>query len=172
MTTNLKQKTDYTHPNKIYCERVQVTPELQEQLAVCCKNHLVLYNQVLEHFRQNKDMSYLQLREYAAQLLESTQLTPVIKEIVNNDIYHMHKKKDFKQKLLTGIQYMTIIVSDYYSNRNLEYIPVAKVLRFRALKGNITLPKLLPVVNRGESVYLNLGYSAGSGIFEISVFRM
>lgn len=160
-----------TKPEKIYCEKVEVSDNLQEQLSQCCRNHLVLYNQVLEHFRQNKAMTYRELRDYTTQLVDSSDLKPVIKEIVLSDIYHMHKKSDYKQKLITSIQYLSLIVTDYYSNRNLEYKQKAMTLRFRAMKGRIFLPKELPPIEFGDSVYLNLSYSADSG-FELAIFKM
>ena len=108
-------KTSKSTSTKLYCEKVELDNEVKSFVIQCCKNHLVFYNEVLEYFRQNKNISYHELKSYASSLLDTGKYGTVIKDILFNDIYYMCKRRDFKQKLLTGIQYLTVIVPDYNS---------------------------------------------------------
>lgn len=161
-----------TTSNKIYCQKVVVDPPLHRYLVECCKNHSIIYNQVLEYFKLNSDISHKEIKLYAAECLERFADRPVIKSVLFNDVYHMHKKREFRQKLIASIQYLTIIIAGDYQAKYVEYLVGRRAIRLRGVKGLIRLPEPLPEVSSEDYVYINIGYSSGSDSFELSVFHM
>lgn len=173
MTTTIQPDQQEQEPrtNKLYRETVEVDTALREYLVQCCKNHLVLYNDVLEFYRANRNVSYRELKMHATGLIEKNRYGVIIRDILFNDIYYMFKRHDFRQKLLTSIHYLTIITGAY-SNSNTMYDEHTLHLSFKNAEGKLTLPKPLPPLEEGVRVYMNLSYSGGSGTFELSVFSM
>ena len=140
-------------------------------LASCYRNHLVIYNEMLEIYRKDKTMTYKQLKARLSELLEKKIYTPVIKSVLHSEIYYMHKKADFKQKLVTDIQYMTTISAGYKGNKILQCSPERTTVRFNGYPLHFKLPKPLPELERDDDIiYMNLSYPGGGGLLELSVF--
>ena len=156
---------------KIYSEPVMTDSDTRAYLASCYRNHLVIYNEMLEIYRKDKTMTYKQLKARLSELLEKKIYTPVIKSVLNSEIYYMHKKADFKQKLVTDIQYMTTISLGYKGNKILQCSPDRTMVRFDGYPVQFKLPKPLPELERDDdTIYMNLSYPGGGGLLELSVF--
>lgn len=160
-----------TKCTKIYSEPVLMDKETRSYLVSCYRNHLVIYNEMLEVYRKDKTMTYKQLKAKLAELLAKGIYSPVISSVLHSEIYYMHKKADFKQKLVTDIQYMTTISAGYKGNKILLCSADRTRLRFNATPLSIKLSKPLPVLEpEDETIYMNLSYPGGGGLMELSVF--
>lgn len=156
---------------KLYGSTVTVDEVLSEHLKTCYMTHMVVYNDVLAHFRDNRNANYKELKLYTSKLLDSGGYGPVIKNALYNAVYYMYKRREFRQKLITAIQYITIILNGY-TNPIMGYDATTSVLWFKGLPGYIHLSSPLPEVTAGTMIYLNLSYSNGTDQFEVSVFTM
>lgn len=164
-TTTASKKTI-----NIYYEEVTAPIALRSYLVSCYKNHLVIYNDMLEYYRRNRAATYKELKSKVNEVLENNVYLPVITTVIHADIYYMAKKKDFKQKLLTDIQYISVISIGYKSNSVFKYDADNLLLYVGKSEFPIELEEPLPVVEEDQSVYINLSYSGSTGAFELSVF--
>lgn len=158
---------------KIYSEPVTVDESTHSFLVSCYRNHLVIYNEMVDIYRADKTLTYKQLKVILGKKLAEDRRAPVITSVLHSEIYYMHKKADFKQKLVTAIQYMSTISSGYEGNRILEYNPEKDIntIRFIGYPLVINLSKPLPKLTRSdETIYMNLSYPGGGGNFVLSVF--
>ena len=156
---------------KIYAENVMVDQNTKAYLVKCYRNHLVIYNEMLEIYRNNKTMSYKQLKVKLAELLGKKIYTPVINSVLHSEIYYMHKKADFKQKLITDILYMTTISAGYKGNKILQCSPDSDVVSFNGHPLCFKLLKPLPDLEKeDDTIYMNLSYPGGGGSLGLSVF--
>lgn len=160
----------YKKAERVYSAEVSVSEPVKAYLLACCRNHLVIYNDVLNIYRKNRTLTYKELKAKLNDILANTSFTPVIHSVIHAEIYYMSKKSDFKQKLLTSIQYITTFSWGYRGN---------KVFRYQASEGRlwvgnapeaIVLTSPLPPADASQSVYINLSYSTTSDSFELSVF--
>lgn len=154
----------------IYYEEVEVPLPLRTYLVSCYKNHLVIYNDMLEYYRRNRYTQYKELKTKLVEVLENNVYLPVINTVIHADIYYMVKKKDFKQKLLTDIQYISVISRGYKFNKVFRYDQETLRLYVGESQCAIELKEPLPEVEEDQNVYINLSYSGSSGVFELSVF--
>lgn len=156
---------------KIYSEPIMMDSDTRAYLVGCYRNHLVIYNEMLEIYRKDKTLTYKQLKAHLSELLKKNLYSPVITSVLHSEIYYMHKKADFKQKLVTDIQYMTTISVGYKGNKILQCNPERTMVRFNGYPLQFKLPKPLPELEReDETIYMNLSYSGGGGLLELSVF--
>lgn len=159
-----------TKCSKIYSQEVDIDPQSRQYLISCFRNHLVIYNEMVEVYRKDKRLSYKELKGYLNDLLSKGVYSPVISSVLHSEIYYMHKKADFKQKKVTDVQYMSTISQGYRRNKTFKYDQDTQTLGFTGCPVNIGLLRPLPPLSDDTSVYMNLSYSGGGGCFELSVF--
>jgi hypothetical protein len=158
---------------KIYNATVQVAGGLEAVLKKCFLTHLTIYNYSLEQLKEHPRVTYQELRESVFQYVEKNQIPHLHIQIVQNEIYYQYKKfkkSNSGQKLLSSIQYFTLIVKDF-NNGIIQLDESRTQLRFTDRDGYLLLPEPLPVVTGGNTtLYLNLSYSAMENQFQLSVF--
>lgn len=157
--------------NKVYDEEVTMDSETKAYILACCRNHLVIYNDLIDYYRDNKTSTYKQIKNKLKEIMTNTPFVPFISSILNAEIYHMCKKADFKQKLITDIQYLSTISDGYVNNKVFSYKPEEKIIYVANAPGVITLSKELPLLDDpSQCIYMNLSYSGTTDVFELSVF--
>lgn len=159
---------------KIYSATVQAMGGLDAILKKCFLTHLTIYNYSLEQLKEHPQMTYHELREKVFQYVQANQTPHLHIQIVQNEIYYQYKKfrkSNSGQKLLSSIQYFTLIVKDY-NNGIIDLDESRTQLRFTAQPGYLQLATALPELNQyGGTLYLNLSYSAMENQFQLSVFE-
>jgi hypothetical protein len=160
---------------KIYNEVVQAKDGLDTILKKCFLTHLTIYNHSLELLKDNPQMNYAELREHVFRYVEENKVQNLHIQAVQNEIYYLHKKfkrdRQFGQKLLSSIQYLTLILKDF--NNGITTLDATRTqLRFHDRPGYLELPKPLPQVQAGETtLYVNLSYSSMENQFQLSIFE-
>lgn len=160
-------------PIKVYEQIVVVDGVLRNHLMACYRNHLVIYNDILDYYRAHRSMPYKELKVKLTQVIKETKFTPLISSVLHSEIYYMCKKADFKQKSITDIQYLSTISDGYDRNRVFRYDEYALKISVSDAPGCITLSVPLSKLNDPEQcIYMNLSYSGTTGCFELSVFTV
>ena len=159
---------------KIYNATVQAKDGLEAILKKCFLTHLTIYNYSLEQLKDHPDMTYQDLRERVFQYVETNQIQHLHIQIVQNEIYYQYKKfkkSNSGQKLLSSIQYFTLILKDF-NNGIIQLDESRTKLSFNDRVGHLLLSEPLPVITTPECVlYLNLSYSSMENQFQLSVFE-
>lgn len=159
---------------KIYCEIVQAKDGLDKTLKQCFLTHLTIYNHALELLKKNPQISYTDLREQVFLYVQKNKVAHLHIQPVQNEIYYLYKKfcksGKYSQKLLSSIQYFTLIFKDY--NNGITTLDESRTrLSFNDRDGYLELPSPLPKVTPDTAMlYLNLSYSAMENQFQLSVF--
>lgn len=155
---------------KVHTAQVDMCDDIRKHLLACYRNHLVVYNDLIDLNRKNRYRTYREMKIALARLLEERNPSPIIKSALANEVYYLFKKADFKHKLITDIQYISAITDTNYKNHTLVYDAVNLTLSIPGTELTMRLSSALPVVTDCVSLYLNLSYSCGEDLFEISVF--
>lgn len=161
---------------KIYNEVVQAKDGLDAILKKCFLTHLTIYNHSLELLKANPQMGYADLREQVFRYVEDNKVPHLHIQIVQNETYYQHKKfkrsSQFSQKLLSSIQYFTLILKDY-TNGITTLDESRTKLSFNDRPGYLLLPKPLQPIKQGESatLYVNISYSSMENQFQLSIFE-
>jgi hypothetical protein len=149
---------------------VSMSEEMRTYLLACYRNHLVIYNDIVDLHRKHHYRTYREVKEVLAKMLQETKTTEIIKTALANEIYYLFKKADYKHKQITDIQYISAITDCNYKNHTLFYQKDTRELFVAGCARRMTLTQPLPVLSGYDSVYLNLSYSCGTDLFEVSVF--
>lgn len=160
---------------KIYNEVVQAENGLDAILKKCFLTHLTIYNHSLELLKDNPQMSYTELREHVFRYVTENKVPNLHIQAVQNETYYLHKKfkreRQSGQKLLSSIQYLTLILRDY--NNGITQLDSSRTkLTFHGHPGHLLLPRPLPEIQNSEAtLYLNLSYSSMENQFQLSIFE-
>ena len=152
----------------LYDHDVHPSPALREYLVKALHNHMVFYNHMLQMYSSNRLMTRKQINDLARAELANGQFSPYIAPALFNDIYYLWKKNNFRQKLFTSIQYMTLVLSRW-DCVTLQYCPDKCELRFTGAPEALTLPAPLPTIPEGLQCYFTLSYAPSSDNFRIAV---
>ncbi len=155
---------------KIYSTDLTVQEETREYLLACSRNHIVLYNDMLMFLRKNPRSTYKELRTALSAMLATTAYKPNIHQVIHADIYNLSKRAHFRQKLLTDIQYLSVMSWGYSGNKAYAYETDKKLLWVGDCKTPVQLSEPLPVVDSLQKLYLNLSHSGSTDVFKLSVF--
>ena len=161
-------KIDKSEVRTLYDYDIHPPPELREYLVKVLHNHMVFYNHMLQHYAGNRLMSLIELKKLARRELATGQFSPYIAPALFSDIHYLWKKNNFRQKLFTSIQYMTVVLSrwDYTA---LHYDQQSQTLHFaggpQALKLSTPLPPFAP----NTQCYFTLSYAPSSNNFRIVI---
>ena len=159
---------------KIYTAIVQAQEGLDALLKKCFLTHLTIYNYSLQLLKDHPEMTYQELRENVFQYVANNHIQHLHIQIVQNEIYYQYKKfkkSNSGQKLLSSIQYFTLILKDF-NNGIITLDETRTKLTFNDRPGYLLLPTPLPLTKTGEVVlYLNLSYSSMENQFQLSIFE-
>lgn len=159
---------------KIYNHPVIPMEGLDPLLKKCFLTHLTIYNYSLELLKDNPQMSFQEIRERVFRYVEDNKIQHLHIQIVQNEIYYQYKKfrrNTSSQKLLSSIQYFTLIVKGF--NNGIVTLDDSRTkLRFVDREGYLLLPEPLPDISCADTmVYLNLSYSSMENQFVLSIFE-
>lgn len=157
---------------KIYSSQLELTGSLRSYTLACFRSHLCIYNDMVDYYRSNRNINYKDLKFKLKELLLIGEFKSVINEIIHNEIYYMWKKADFRQKLITDIQYLTTISKGYNKNKSFRYNSETMDVAIYGCDEFIKLDKPLPEIEKKQEVYINFSYSGTSNLFEFSVFSI
>ena len=160
---------------KIYTSIVKPQGGLEEVLKKCFLTHLTVYNHSLELLKNNPSISYPDLRESVFRYVTDNKIQHLHIQIIQNETYYQYKKfkrdNSYSQKLLSSIQYFTLILKDY-NNGITSVDPTRTKLYLVDQPGYLELPVPLPELKRKDTgLYLNLSYSAMENQFQLSIFE-
>ena len=156
--------------SKIFSSKVSMDEGMRTHLLACYRNHLVIYNDIVDLHRKYRYKTYKEMKEVLVNMLTSKGVKPIIRNALNNEIYYLFKKADFKHKLITDIQYISAITGSDYRNHTLIYDAKKLTLGVLDVESKMHLDKPLPIVQGCDNLYLNLSYSCSDDMFEVSVF--
>jgi len=158
----------------IYYGEIVADKELDECLKKCFVNHLLAYNYSLNLIKENYDIDFKTLKDNVYAHIREKNIEPVIFPALMNELYYQYKK--FKdgiktQKLITDIQYITVITNGYV-NKILDINENLKELRFFNIPGKFTLSKTLPNIEDYSPLYFNISYSNITDSYMLSIFKL
>ena len=159
-----------TETKRLYAANVRMDQTSRDYLLACYRNHLVIYNEMIDHYRKNRSIGLKELKEELARRLGEGAHNPVIWTALHTEIYYMHKKGDFRQKLWTCVQYMSTMSKGYARNAVLHYDEKNKTISLIGHPVVLHLDEPLPLLPSEDSViYMNLSYSGSTGDIALNV---
>jgi len=158
----------------VYKEKVEVTESLDSELKKCFKNHLTLYNYALDLLKK-ENLEFSELKERIIEHIKEINLAPVIYSSFNTELFYLCKKAKkniFNEKMLTGIQYMTFILSKDVFYKNIGVLDIRRFsIKLKHFDGLIKLKKEV-VINEDdfEKIYFNLSLSSKEDSYMLTIF--
>lgn len=158
----------------IYYGEIVADKELDECLKKCFVNHLVAYNYSLSLIKEDYNIDFKTLKDKVYIHVKEKAIEPVIFPALMNELYYQFKK--FKegiktQKLITDIQYITVITNGYV-NKILNIDRNLKEISFFNMPGKFTLITPLPLVIDVSPLYFNISYSNITDSYMLSIFKL
>lgn len=157
----------------IYLSDIKITPDLDTYLKKCFLNHLVIYNYSLELLIKSPNIKLRDLKFKCHEFIKNKGIVEVISNPLFNELYYQYKKFKKKNirtnKTLSGIQYITFLVSGYSNNC---FVVKGNTILLNGIDGHIEVEKDLPELTKEDTaLYFNISYSAQESKYQLSIFQ-
>lgn len=157
---------------KLFDGELTADKDTRDTLKKVFVNHLLVYNYALEILYNRPDIPFNRYANEVKNYLDETELDPIIKPALLNEVYYQFKKfrSNVKvKKQLTDIQYITYTVSRY-SNDQLEVFDNNTKLLLKGIDTTFDLEYPIPDNGNRNFLYFNVSYSSVEDTFKLTVY--